>query len=304
MVEQAINPYKSYEVQTRQLQKSFENVVTANERAVEAMKNGMAGNYAQLLKKLKVIVANSHEQYAKAGRLNFQELTRFNRIKNLEREIDKAIADNYTPIRKRIIQDQKMVIENTYSNTIIGINTAISAPIGISISPNISGQRISDILLKPWSGVSMDERMYLRQKYLGIQIKGQILRDTMGEGSTYRETAEGIEKIIVKDYAGLSKESESAAHQFQSDTTQEALDAAGEENIQLTKTWVSAGDDRVRDAHELLDGQTIDVSEMFEVPSGEWSGYKAEGPSLFGVPSLDAGCRCYIISDVKIREKD
>jgi hypothetical protein len=305
-IQDPINPFKSYEVQTRQLQKAFEDVVTANEKTIAVSQKGMAGDYRELLKKLKGIVANAHEQYSRAGKLNWQELNRFSRIKQLEADIDKAITDIYPGIRKRAIQDMKMVVENTYGGGIAAINVAavsLNANI-VPVKPEISGKLINEILSRPWSGISPQERLYLRQKYLGVQINGQIKRDVMGEGATYSETAKNLEKIITKDFAGTAKDVENSAHQLQSDTQQQVIDRMSEEEIQITKTWVTVGDDRVRPAHELLDGQTVDASEFFEIPSGDYAGFKADGPGLFQEPALSYGCRCFLTVGVRPKKKE
>jgi len=42
---------------------------------------------------------------------------------------------------------------------------------------------------------------------------------------------------------------------------------------------------------------------MFVIPSGDYRGFKADGPGLFGVPELDINCRCYLVTDVKQKEK-
>ena len=299
-IQDPINPFKSYEVQTKVLQKSFEDVVKANEATIAASQKGMAGDYRALLKRLKEIVANAHEQYAKAGRLNWQELNRYSRIRNLEADVDTAIRDHYGAIRKRAIQDERLVIENTYSGGI----AAISAAAGLSVKPEISGKMINEILSRPWSGISPQERLYLRQKYLGVQINGQIKRDVMGEGSTLGESAKNLEKIITKDFAGTAKDVENTAHQLQSDTQQQAIDRMSEEDIEIYKTWVTVGDNRVREAHEILDGQKVSANDMFEIPSGDYRGFKADAPGLFGIEALDINCRCYMVTSVEPKEKE
>lgn len=298
MAEPSINPYSSYADQSITLQDAFEKVVTTNERTIRAMKKGLAPEYARLLTQLKTIVADANQKYSSAGKLNYQELQRYKRLGGLEKEINAAIKDNYGRISERVIKDQSRIISNTYKIA----TSAIAEVSGAPLDPNIASNMVGNILSKPWTGVSLPERMFLRQQYLGVQIRGQIVRDTLGEGSTYQEMSNNLKKVILKDYSSLGSESESMAHQFQSDTEQEVLNAAGEENIQLTKTWVTMSDDRVRDAHEALDGQTVDVQDMFEVPSGEYQGFKADGPGLFGIDALDRNCRCYMVTDVKLKE--
>ena len=55
-----------------------------------------------------------------------------------------------------------------------------------------------------------------------------------------------------------------------------------------TKTWVTMMDDRVRDSHDYLLGQTVDIDEDFYT----WDGAHAPAPGMFGVPEEDCNCRC------------
>jgi hypothetical protein len=70
---------------------------------------------------------------------------------------------------------------------------------------------------------------------------------------------------------------------------------AGMEAMKLvgveTKTWITAGDERVRATHSALHGQTVKMSEPFVAPGG----YAAMAPGGFGVAALDANCRCISI---------
>lgn len=62
------------------------------------------------------------------------------------------------------------------------------------------------------------------------------------------------------------------------------------ESGQLTHTWESMKDERVRGSHAIADGQTVPISEPFTV-----GGYKLMYPcddSLGAPPSETIGCRC------------
>jgi len=62
----------------------------------------------------------------------------------------------------------------------------------------------------------------------------------------------------------------------------------------MTKTWTDAGDDRVREAHALADGQTKDLDTPYDLPGVE--GVPAAKAMFPGDPTLPAGqriqCRC------------
>lgn len=70
--------------------------------------------------------------------------------------------------------------------------------------------------------------------------------------------------------------------------------------FQSEKTWVAILDDRTRHTHELMNGVTVDASDLFYVPRLDGGVEEATGP---GDPSLSAGnlinCRCTLIYRAK-----
>ena len=62
----------------------------------------------------------------------------------------------------------------------------------------------------------------------------------------------------------------------------------------VRKQWVTAGDERVRDPHQWLDGVIVPLDEKFYV-----DGDSAMAPGGFSLPELNVNCRCelYLISE-------
>lgn len=61
--------------------------------------------------------------------------------------------------------------------------------------------------------------------------------------------------------------------------------ASGVPGVQ--KQWVTAGDERVRDPHQWLDGVIVPLDEKFYV-----DGDSAMAPGGFSLPELNVNCRC------------
>jgi hypothetical protein len=74
-------------------------------------------------------------------------------------------------------------------------------------------------------------------------------------------------------------------------------------NIFPTMTWVIPPEGCPIESHKLLDGMRVDAGEPWEIPSGEWKGYRTYSPQLFGEPALDTGCRCWIIAGFRKIDK-
>ena len=58
----------------------------------------------------------------------------------------------------------------------------------------------------------------------------------------------------------------------------------------VSKTWVDAGDDRVRETHEYINGLTIELDERFYTFEGDSARY----PGDFTLAQNNIGCRCIL----------
>ena len=73
------------------------------------------------------------------------------------------------------------------------------------------------------------------------------------------------------------------------DTNEGIYDTAVEGGAQY-KTWETMMDNRVREAHEELQGQTVPLNDVFVT----WDGHEARYPGDFDTAEQTAYCRCYL----------
>lgn len=68
------------------------------------------------------------------------------------------------------------------------------------------------------------------------------------------------------------------------------------------REWLATPDGRTRDAHRLMDGQTVDIDAKFRAPGGE----EADHPGGFNVAALDVNCRCFVapVVDDQVRDAE
>lgn len=74
------------------------------------------------------------------------------------------------------------------------------------------------------------------------------------------------------------------------DANESALNAAKHGGA-TTKTWITMLDDRVRDLHYPLEGQTIPIDADFYTFDGD----KGQAPGLFGKAENNVNCRCALM---------
>ena len=58
-----------------------------------------------------------------------------------------------------------------------------------------------------------------------------------------------------------------------------------------SKTWVTMLDDKVRDTHDYLEGETVDIDEDFYTYDGD----HASAPGLFELAENNVNCRCELL---------
>lgn len=66
------------------------------------------------------------------------------------------------------------------------------------------------------------------------------------------------------------------------------IEAGKGENV--TKTWETMGDEKVRDTHWFLEGKTIPFDEEFITYDGD----SAQAPGMFELAENNVNCRCFI----------
>ena len=137
---------------------------------------------------------------------------------------------------------------------------------------------------------------------LSVRIQGAITNGFV-RGDKVADAAAAVKDVAEKDFIRFRSFAGDINHKVSQDAIAESrLDAGKEADIMVVSTWVTAGENRVREAHRLLDGQTVRGDQKFVIPSGEFKGYSADGPQGFGEPALDIGCRCIQVADVVKRE--
>ena len=110
-------------------------------------------------------------------------------------------------------------------------------------------------------------------------------------GKTYKERIdEYVENEGTVDE--IVRVAETEFHRMYNDGV---IDGANEIGYQtgemITKTWVTAGDEKVRETHSYLEGMTIALNEMFYTFDGD----SAYAPGGFSKAENDVNCRCVLI---------
>lgn len=98
----------------------------------------------------------------------------------------------------------------------------------------------------------------------------------------------------VRDYfssggtgADLARIADTEMHRIANTAALDTAKRAGARN----KTWVTMMDDRVRDTHDYLEGETVSIDDDFYTYDGD----HASAPGLFELAENNVNCRCELL---------
>ena len=165
---------------------------------------------------------------------------------------------------------------------------------GIPLVMPIDQEQVAQaIQLNTKLSTSLYNRMGEDVKVLKKAVRQEVSRG-IAQGMTWSQVASNLagnmkHTPFQKAYNNSIRIARTEGHRIQNNATLDAQKSAKDRGADIVKRWNAVLDGKTRDVHRELDGQVREIGEMFEA-----AGYKVEAPGMFGDPSQDCNCRCYL----------
>ena len=279
------------------LQKKFEQAARATDRYTDIIvKDRVYAAYKQSLDTVRKQTATLYEKHAKGGILSMSEVSKYNRLGNLEKDI----AAEMTRLGGKQVRATTQAIKGVYQEsayrTAYALNTEmpdIALNFGLLPTKQVEASVINPINIK-WPE-SVKFNTITATKQIREAITAGII-----QGKSYPDVARVIKEKF--DMAAYKAERivRTEAHRARSMGQLATLEEAHEQGVPMLKVWVTAMDDRVRDIHGPMDGQKVEMFDEEGNPGLFWDGNnnKAPAPGMFGVAKSDINCRCAMRGEV------
>ena len=279
------------------LQKKFEQAARATDRYTDIIvKDRVYAAYKQSLDTVRQQTATLYEKHAKDGILSMSEVSKYNRLGNLEKDI----AAEMTRLGGKQISATTKAIKGVYQEsayrTAYALNTEmpdIAMNFGLLPTKQVEASVINPINIK-WPE-SVKFNTITATKQIREAITAGII-----QGKSYPDVARVIKEKF--DMAAYKAERivRTEAHRARSMGQLATLEEAYEQGVPMLKVWVTAMDQRVRDIHGPMDDQKVEMFDEEGNPGLFWDGNnnKAPAPGMFGVAKSDINCRCAMRGEV------
>lgn len=242
--------------------------------------------YKEALKKLKVEIKKYIDEYEE---LSFSERLQAEKSIKTANRIDEILWNLSDKAQPRVYEYVRSEIEDGYYGSWYTLEGKENIQVDFSMLNESYIERLVD---KKVSGKNFSKRLYEYRDKLAENVTSSLLNGAIA-GKGYAYVAKEIGELTEADYKRALRIARTEGGRVQSTVRQKAYEEAKDKGIDLQKRWMATLDKRTRHSHQELDGQTIGVDEKFI-----FNGYKADGPRLFGIASLDINCRCTTISVV------
>lgn len=253
-------------------------------------------NYRKALKNIDDDLAKIFAKHAKKGKLSWAEITQYNRLATLEKDIQKEIA-NLSRSQQAVTRNAiKNVYEESYYRTAFALENASGAALGFGKLPK---HQVLAAIHNPLDRIGWGNRTSVHMATANVRIRGAITQGII-QGQDYNQISKNIGTIAGKSANDIRRIVNTETARARSMGTYAALQRAHAKGLNIKKKWVSAMDERTRDSHALLDGQTVGMEEKFISGFGN----EAEAPRMFGIAEEDINCRCQMIGEFPGHEFD
>ncbi len=266
--------------------------------------------YLELLKDLRYYLADGYTAYAEDDTLTYDILQKHGYYARFLDEVEKRINDISPEIRRLIRSTVELTYETTYNGMIESVRSAVDGEELVALK-NSTPDIIKRAVENPISKLTLNDRLEKHRKDIVYDIKQNISVGLMN-GDRYSTMANRIKQSVEGNYKKAITISRTETHRVQESGNQDAalsINGSLKESsagIQMTKTWRTMKDERVRPAgtakgknrkydHRKMDGVTIPVNEAFVLPSGA----RTMAPGQSGVAGEDINCRCYLSYGIK-----
>lgn len=265
--------------------KKFEKLDADTAERAEKAAEEITRRSKETYKKIKGYLDQAHERYAKKGTLTMDDMRKFNRLKNLEKAIAEAMKENRILTDKEI---EKLLSESAKNALYVCTKAGGGGRKEKSIRAIKKDIDVAKILDETVAGRNWKERT----KHLSANAAYDIItevRKGIDQGDSFHDMAKAIKKKMGEYNGRPITIAKTETHRVIETTKFKAMESVSKQVPQL-KVWRTVSDERVRDSHKAMEGQTVKLDEEFTLPSGAKTMY----PGQSGIAAEDINCRCFV----------
>jgi len=243
--------------------------------------------YKEGLKNIRNDINLLYEKYAKDGKLSMADLSKYNRLTNLEKNIADNLKTAYDVQVKTTKKAVKGAFESSFYYSTFELEQEAKIPLMFGL---LKKEAVNAVVEGPhrWPQIAKEHT-----KLTNAKIRDQIMQGVV-QGKDVGQVTKAVAKEMNIAASKACRIVRTETHRAQNQGSLDSFMEASKKGVIIQKVWVATLDERTRASHRVMDGQIVEVNEEFIMPGN----IKALAPGLSGSASGDINCRCIIRAEV------
>jgi len=273
------------------MKKEFLNNTKYADKLVIQMEKDLVNQYRATNKSFKLMFADLYSKYDKQGVLTYQEMNKYNRLKDTQKMISKEVNSLYA--REKFIMNNKLtsIYKNGYYRTAFTLENELKMKLSYSL---IKPEKIKLAIQNPISGLTLSETLAKNKAFIKIKINQEMTQGLI-RGEPYSKMAKRMTEALGGDAKKATRIARTEGHRIHEESSFESVRHAENIGVKMIKVWSSTLDGATRDAHGELDNVKKKVEENFRSSAGG----VGLTPGTLGNASDDINCRCSLVYEVE-----
>ncbi|PNZ88656.1 MULTISPECIES: phage head morphogenesis protein [Staphylococcus] len=265
------------------IDKYIEKLIAQAEKEIEIL-------FANRLKVIKQELADMFEKYQSDDpHVTWTEFNKYNRLNKELVRIGQMLTEDYKEVARAIKQTQQNAYIEKYMMSLYLYEMATQSSMEFDVP---TASVINKAIEQPIEFIRLVPTLQKHRNEVLKRIRIHITQGIMsGEG--YSKIAKALRDDIGMTKAQSLRVARTEAGRAMSQAGLDSAKVAKDNGMKMKKRWSATKDNRTRDTHRHLDGQSVDIDDNFKS-----SGCVGPAPHLFvGVASAkeNINCRCKLL---------
>jgi SPP1 gp7 family putative phage head morphogenesis protein len=262
-------------------------------------------NYKEALDNIRADLGKIYERYAEEGVLTHAQMSKYNRLTALEKQLTEDIRPVFSRNRRLINKLAQIQYEASFYHTAwaidqnVGVqlnwgvlNTdAVAAAVGVTDDYALASSLTTRELAAYNHKLHYQALRGIRED--GLRKLQRTLTQGLIRGLSYEKMAREVKGALNDNANQAIRVIRTEGTKSQAMGQLRSYDQAEKLGVEVRRIWDATLDSNTRPRHARLDGKEANEDGLFETAVG-----LIRGPGLSGVASFDINCRCRVSARV------